>query len=136
MLAVPNIKGCDADVTLKGMDVAPLISDEPSLRQLGQVRTLVMAGAGTLKALAAFSVSRNSFTSGMLQSGQPVRMRLTGNAKVLGAVRQADSNSSTNGWNLDGTLGLENLRLNQLKVFKKLEGTFEVGRDTVYVWLH
>lgn len=63
-------------------------------------------------------------------------MRLTGNAKVSGAVRQADSNSSTNGWNLDGTLGLENLRLNQLKVFKKLEGTFEVGRDMVYVWLH
>lgn len=94
-LAKPNIAGGNADVTFKGLDLVPLVSDQAALQQLAQ------------------------------QSGQPVRLRVNGCAKVAGSVeQQADSGSS---WVLGGTLGLENIRLNQLKLFRSLAGSMQVG---------
>ena len=94
-LAKPNIAGGNADVTFKGLDLVPLVSDQAALQQLAQ------------------------------QSGQPVRLRVNGCAKVAGSVEQpADPSSSS--WVLGGTLGLESIRLNQLKLFRSLAGSMQV----------
>lgn len=124
-LAQPNVTGLDADVSLRGLDVVPLVSDEQALRQLA------------------------------MQSGQPLRLKLNGRARVSGTVSKAAAaaaaqaapvssssgsgpSSSTAapgapGWVFSGDLGLESVRVNQLKLWQKLAGRLSVSSAGVSV---
>ena len=120
--------GADAEVNFKGLDVVPLVSDEASMRQVAQ------------------------------QSGQPLRLRLNGGAKVSGKVVQqqqrpqqqqqapqqqqpaAAASRSSEGapaedadWVFDGSLDLEGIRVNQLKLFQKLSASLQVSDSAVHV---
>ena len=63
-LAVPKVTGLDADVAMRGLDVVPLVSDEAALRQLAS------------------------------QSGQPLRLKLNGRARVSGSVQKLGAASA------------------------------------------
>lgn len=108
-LAAPNVTGCDADVTMKGLDVVPLVSDDASLRQLAQ------------------------------QSGEPLRLKVNGRARVAGAVSSgkaspdASSAGGASPWKFAGTMDLEDLRLNQLKLYRGLKGNLELSENNVSV---
>ena len=129
-LAQPDIAGCDADVMMRGLDIVPLVSDEESLRRLAQ------------------------------QSGEPLRLRVNGRAKVTGSVTKSakepdvrleenskifdnSSISSGNGtvsgvaasdpWQFVGTLDLEDIKLNQLKLYRALKGTMKLSNSSVDV---
>lgn len=109
-LARPNVTGLDADVSLRGLDVAPLVSDEQALRQM------------------------------TAQSGQPLRLRLNGRARVSGTVSQegeaaggAGAAAGRPGWVFAGDLGLESVRVNQLKLWQKLAGRLSVSGTGVSV---
>ncbi len=113
-LARPNPTGLEAEVSLKGLDVVPLVSDQAALRQLA-----------------------------VQQSGQPVRLRLNGRVRVAGTVRQAGGAAaafaeagsvggsaalaSRSPWEFTGELGLESVRVNQLKLWQKLAGRLAVS---------
>jgi hypothetical protein len=114
-LAKPQLAGLDADVGLRGLDVVPLVSanGEAALRQLA------------------------------VQSGQPLRLKLNGRARVSGAVRtQAEAGGATadaaglpadGSWLFVGDLGLESLRVNQLKLFQKLGAQLTVSQAGVSI---
>lgn len=115
-LARPSPTGLEADVALRGLDVVPLASDQAALRQLA-----------------------------VQQSGQPVRLRLNGRIRVAGTVRQgaavaAGAKAASSGgsvgsaaaasptpWEFTGELGLEGVRVNQLKLWQKLAGRLAVS---------
>nr|AXF41549.1 carbonic anhydrase CAH0010 [Chlorella sp. ArM0029B] len=117
-LAKPNLSGVEADVTLKGLDVVPFLSNEAAVRQLA-----------------------------VQQAGQPARLRIAGRVRVAGSVRKqqeqaaggqaADaggSNSAGAGsWEFTGDLGLESIRVNQLKLWQKLAGRLTVSDTAVSV---
>lgn len=101
-LAQPHLTGLDADVSLRGLDVLPLVSDEAAVRQLA------------------------------VQSGQPLRLKLNGRAKVSGTVQQQQLPAGPGGaWQFTGDLGLESVRVNQLKLFQKLAGRLALS-DTSF----
>lgn len=101
-LAKPNITGCETDVTFRGFDIVPFISDEAALRQLTQ------------------------------QSGEPLRLRVHGRTKFAGTVSTDASNGDgTSPWHFDGTFDLENLKLNQLKLYRALKGQVKLGTSAV-----
>ena len=101
-LAQPHLTGLDADVSLRGLDVLPLVSDEAAVRQLA------------------------------VQSGQPLRLKLNGRAKVSGTVQQQQLPVGPGGaWQFTGDLGLESVRVNQLKLFQKLAGRLALS-DTSF----
>ncbi len=109
-LARPNVTGLDADLSLRGLDVAPLVSDEQALRQM------------------------------TAQSGQPLRLRLNGRARVSGTVSQEGEGAAASGaaaggpgWVFAGDLGLESVRVNQLKLWQKLAGRLSVSSSGVSV---
>ena len=108
-LARPNVTGLDADVSLRGLDVAPLVSDEQALRKM------------------------------TAQSGQPLRLRLNGRARVSGTVSQegeatgSGAAAGSPGWLFAGDLGLESVRVNQLKLWQKLAGRLSVSGTGVSV---
>ena len=131
-LAQPNVTGLDADVSLRGLDAMPLISDQQAMRQLA------------------------------VQSGQPLRLKLAGRARVSGTVAKAaalpaavpapaqgadadagggaSSTSASSsggggggGWVFSGDLGLEAVRVNQLKLWQKLAGRLSVSGAGVSV---
>lgn len=94
-LARPNIRGGDGEVSMRGVDIVPYLSDDAALRQIAA------------------------------QPGQPLRLKVNGNAKFNGSVVRKEKNA----WLFDGSFGLENVRLNQLRLFKKLTGTMQVAED-------
>ena len=114
-LAKPNVAGLDGEVGLRGLDVVPLVS---------------LDGEAALRQLAA-------------QSGQPLRLKLNGRAKVSGVVQReafvdaghaapatspnGGGTSRTGSWVFEGDLGLESMRVNQLKLFQKLAGRLSVS---------
>ena len=102
-LAQLNLTGLDADVSLRELDVVPLVSDEVALRQLA------------------------------VQSGQPLRLKLNGRAKVSGTVQkqQAQPPRPSGAWQFAGDLGLESVRVNQLKLFQKLAGRLLVSDSSI-----
>ena len=133
-LAVPKVTGLDADVAMRGLDVVPLVSDEAALRQLAS------------------------------QSGQPLRLKLNGRARVSGSVQKlgaasanvaaagtsaapmagsgsgrgsssssSGGSSSSDSWVFSGDLGLESVRINQLKLFQKLAGSLTVSESGISV---
>jgi hypothetical protein len=132
-LAKPNLNGCSADVMFKGFDVLPLTSNEESMRQLAQ------------------------------QSGEPVRLKLNGRTRISGSVvaplQKLSSNEMTPvdataekesggameqgertespidnaSWQFNGTLDLEEFKLNQLKLYRGLKGTLSVSESGVAV---
>ena len=124
-LAKPNLAGCDADVTMRGLDIVPLISDEDSRQRLAR------------------------------QSGEPVRLKVNGRAKIVGTVSTSAANKSTtvsisdasdaatpveaatsaaaDPWQFSGTLDLENLKLNQLKLYRALKGSLKLSNSQVAV---
>ena len=108
-LARPNVTGLDADVSLRGLDVAPLVSDEQALRKM------------------------------TAQSGQPLRLRLNGRARVSGTVSQegdaagSGAAAGSPGWLFAGDLGLESVRVNQLKLWQKLAGRLSASSTGVSV---
>ena len=105
-LATPMPTGCEATISLKGLDLVPLVSDEAALRQLAQ------------------------------QSGQPVRLKLNGCARVSGKVQQTGASQDSSrapAWAFDGSLGLDSVRLNQLKLFQKLAGSVHASKAAVSV---
>ena len=103
-LAQLNLTGLDADVSLRGLDVVPLVSDQVALRQLA------------------------------VQSGQPLRLKLNGRAKVSGTVQQQPLPAGPGGaWQFAGDLGLESVRVNQLKLFHKLAGRLTVSDSSISV---
>jgi hypothetical protein len=106
-LAKPDLTGAGMEVNMRGMDILPLLSsgDEDALRQLAA-----------------------------RHPGQPLRLKMSGNAKINGAVTKEEdgidkavnsSSSNNNSWSFDGKLGLQNITLNQLKLFKKLSGNMQ-----------
>lgn len=126
-LAKPDIAGCDADVVMRGLDIVPLVSDEESLRRLAQ------------------------------QSGEPLRLRVNGRAKITGTVANAEPRESVvdavnspfalalskegdataaavkDPWQFAGTLDLEDVKLNQLKLYRALKGTIKLSNSAVAV---
>ena len=102
-LAQLNLTGLDADVCLRGLDVVPLVSDEVALRQLA------------------------------VQSGQPLRLKLNGRAKVSGTVQHQQPTGPSGAWQFAGDLGLESVRVNQLKLFQKLGGRLTVSDNSISV---
>lgn len=127
-LAVPNVAGVDGEVGLRGLDVVPLLSGD---------------GQAALRQLA-------------VQSGQPLRLKLAGRAKVSGVVQReqapqalataagqpaptatatADAAASQRAasWEFAGDLGLESVRVNQLKLFQKLAARLSVSSTGVSV---
>ena len=105
-LARPNVTGLDADVSLRGLDVVPLVGDEQALRHM------------------------------TAQAGQPLRLRLNGRARVSGTVSQAGGQAGeagAPGWLFAGDLGLESVRVNQLKLWQKLAGRLSVSGAGVSV---
>ena len=110
-LAKPDISGCDTDMTLRGLDMLPLVSDEASRRRLAQ------------------------------QSGEPVRLRVNGRAKVSGTVTRNssttpsvhDDTTPTNDWQFGGVMDLEDVKLNQLKLYRGLKGTLKLSTSRVAV---
>lgn len=101
-LALPNVAGLDGEVGLRGLDVVPLLSGEAAARQLA------------------------------LQSGQPLRLKLNGKARVSGIVKRGMASTSS-GWEFVGDLGLESVRVNQLKLFHKLAGSLSMSSGGVSV---
>lgn len=105
-LAKPDVTGAGMEVNMRGMDMLPLLSsgDEDTLRQLAASHP-----------------------------GQPLRLKMSGNAKINGAVTKEggtnDESVKTNhhSWSFDGNLGLQNITLNQLKLFKKLSGAMQLS---------
>lgn len=102
-LAQLNLTGLDADVSLRGLDVVPLVSDEVALRQLA------------------------------VQSGQPLRLKLNGRAKVSGTVQHQQPTGPSGAWQFAGDLGLESVRVNQLKLFQKLGCRLTVSDNSISV---
>lgn len=82
-----------------------------------------------------------------LASGQPVRLKLAGKARVSGTVRQqavaaapaapAEAGGGTPAapasWQFAGDLGLESVRVNQLRLWQKLAGRLEASGGGVSV---
>lgn len=101
-LAVPNVAGLDGEVGLRGLDVMPLLSGEAAARQLA------------------------------LQSGQPLRLKLNGRARVSGSVKRGQV-APASSWEFVGDLGLESVRVNQLKLFHKLAGRLSLSSGGVSV---
>lgn len=104
-LAQPVVTGLDADVAMRGLDVVPLVSGEQALRQLA------------------------------VQSGTPLRLKLNGRARVSGTVTQQGGGVPAAGpaWLFAGDLGLESVRVNQLKLWQKLAGRLLVSSAGVSV---
>jgi len=115
-LAKPDISGGDVDVMMRGLDIVPLVSDEESLRRLAQ------------------------------QSGEPLRLKINGRAKIAGTVETAkttpgedtslygsDANSSFDPWQFAGSLDLEELKVNQLKLYRALKGSLKLSNSHVAV---
>ena len=115
-LAKPNIAGVDGELGLRGLDVVPLMAadGEVALRQLA------------------------------VQSGQPLRLKLNGRARVSGVVsrdvkaqqqpaRGAAADGNNISWVFAGDLGLESVRVNQLKLFQKLAGRLSLTADGISV---
>ncbi|KAL4547159.1 hypothetical protein Ndes2526B_g07937 [Nannochloris sp. 'desiccata'] len=117
-LAKPDISGGDADVMMRGLDIVPLLSDEESLRRLAQ------------------------------QSGEPLRLKINGRAKIAGTVATAtnstpsgedtspnspNANSSSDPWQFAGSVDLEDLKLNQLKLYRALKGSLTLSNSHVAV---
>ena len=98
-LAKPKIKGCSMDVSMKGFDVLPFLSDDNSLR----------------------SISKSS--------GEPVKLRVNGRVKVEGDVEHSEFASRNEPWIFKGLLNLENLRLNQMKLYRDLKGTLDLSQS-------
>lgn len=123
-LAKPNLAGLEADVSLKGLDVVPFLSNEAALRQLA-----------------------------VQQAGQPARLRIAGRVRVAGSVRKqqgqpgsgqaadggaaalgtTSSGSGAGSWEFSGDLGLESIRVNQLKLWQKLAGRLALSDAGVSV---
>ena len=104
-LARPDVTGVDADVAARGLDVVPLLSREQALRQLA------------------------------VQSGTPLRLKVNGRARVSGSVSKQASGGGDGApaWRFAGDLGLESVRLNQLKLWQKLAGRLALSPHGVSV---
>ena len=125
-LAKPDISGGDVDVIMRGLDIVPLLSDEESLRRLAQ------------------------------QSGEPLRLKFNGRAKIAGTVTNqltsavtttttttTDETSSSSApvvastdpdpWQFSGSVDLEDLKLNQLKLYRALKGSLKLSNSHVAV---
>ena len=109
-LAKPKIIGCNSEFQFKGLDVVPLATKEAALRKITQ------------------------------QSGESLRLKLNGRAKVAGNVKYlreeltspiartiADAERDTSLWKLVGKIDLDDFKLNQLKLYHALRGTFDVS---------
>jgi hypothetical protein len=104
-LARPDVAGADLELSLRGLDAAPLAADSAALRRLAA------------------------------SSGEPLRLRLNGRARVSGAVERAAAEESADGssaagaapWVFAGNLDLEDLRLNQLRLFRKVGGPLRLS---------
>jgi len=104
-LAKPNFTGCNLKIKLNGLDVVPFLSDDDSVR----------------------SLSKNA--------GEPVKLRLNGHVKIEGDVNQLKdpdaNNSRDNPWSFRGLIDLENIRLNQLMLYRDLRGVIEASDQRI-----
>lgn len=100
-LAKPNFTGCNFKLKLNGLDVVPFLSDDDSVR----------------------SLSKNA--------GEPVKLRLNGHVKIEGDFNQLKHSdvdeSQENPWSFRGLVDLENIRLNQLMLYRDLRGVVEAS---------
>ena len=96
-LAKPNFTGGSMNLSLNGLDVIPLLSDDDSVRNLSK------------------------------SAGEAVRLRVNGRVKLEGDVTK-DAGS---GPHFSGLLNLENVRLNQMKLYRDLKGTVELTGQKV-----
>lgn len=101
-LAKPDVTGCDVDMIMKGLDAVPLVSAEDALRQVAQ------------------------------QSGEPLRLKVNGRVKVAGAVKKASHRDDIRDqWLFQGGIDLEDVRLNQLKLYRALKGHLSLSDTKV-----
>lgn len=111
-LAKPDVTGCSIGITMNGLDMVPFLSDDDSVRNL----------------------SKNA--------GEPVKLRLNGQVKVEGDVRKGDHllsgimgpsglSKKEQPWMFKGSIDLENVRMNQMKLYRDLKGTLEVSEDKI-----
>jgi hypothetical protein len=106
-LAKPDISGGDVDVMMRGLDIVPLLSDEESLRRLAQ------------------------------QSGEPLRLKINGRAKIAGSVATtkttSTNSSSPDPWQFAGSVDFEDLKLNQLTLYRALKGSMKLSNSHIAV---
>lgn len=101
-LAKPNFTGCSMNVSMKGFDMIPFLSDNDAVRNLSKT------------------------------AGEPLKLRVNGRVKLDGDVKNTkvseyDGKEGKSGWQFSGSLGFEDIRLNQMKLYRDLKGTIELN---------
>ena len=100
-LAKPKLSGCSMNMNLNGVDIIPLLSDDDSVRNLSK------------------------------SAGEPVKLRVNGRVKLEGDVTKLPDDLSDGPWLFSGSLDLENVRLNQLKLYRDLKGSVELSEERI-----
>lgn len=102
-LAKPNFTGGSMNLNLNGLDIIPLLSDDDSVRNL----------------------SKNA--------GEPVRLKASGRVKLEGDVKYiVDSQMiDRDEKRFTGSINLENIRFNQLKLYRDLKGNVELTNEKI-----
>lgn len=102
-LAKPNFTGGSVSLNLNGLDIIPLLSDDDSLRTLTK------------------------------NAGEPVRLKLNGRVKLEGDVKNMTESPllNSNDRFFAGSIDLENIRFNQMKLYRDLKGTVELTGEKI-----
>ena len=100
-LAKPKLSGCSMNMNLNGVDIIPLLSDDDSVRNLSK------------------------------SAGEPVKLRVNGRVKLEGDVTKLPEDFSDGPWLFSGSLDLENIRLNQMKLYRDLKGSVELSEERI-----
>ena len=131
-LAKPDIVGCNANIVFKGLDMVPLAYNETDLRKLAQ------------------------------KSGEPLRLKVNGHVKMSGEVKYIKEESQANermgieeesnsfqplqkeqvnpsqaslnrqSWKLVGNVDIDDVRVNQLRLYRALRGNFDLSESMVH----
>lgn len=101
-LAKPNFTGCSMNINMKGFDMIPFLSDNDAVRNLSKT------------------------------AGEPLKLRVNGRVKLDGDVRNTKAidygdKEGKSGWQFSGMLGFEDIRLNQMKLYRDLKGSIELN---------
>ncbi|KAL6785562.1 hypothetical protein ACKKBF_B00775 [Auxenochlorella protothecoides x Auxenochlorella symbiontica] len=124
-LARPAPDAASLAVTLRGLDLLPLVSDELAARQvaraqLGTPLRLRLSGAGSLR--GAVRGGESGRAAAMAEAGLGGWAAGADDAKdESGDAQLPHPAAETPAWEFTGGLGLEALRLNQLRLFKRLD---------------
>lgn len=102
-LAKPNFTGGTINLNLNGLDIIPFLSDDDSVRNL----------------------SKNA--------GEPVRLKVNGRVKLEGDVQNTVNSKLLNDKFFIGSMNLENIRFNQMKLYRDLKGTVELTNEKISV---